>query len=313
MMETTSYEKRLFPNSQFTAFLICILISLLPGIVISVSLFANAFINDIKMKNICDGLPSTDLSQIRIEGYDLNQHITDYKPEVNFCDVTFENGKRNNRYTKDSNVYIGDSPIASIDMPYPVVEYSWDGEIGTETWQKLTIENTPIPDFDNVIERLGKNYALVDFWRGDFGCFVYIDRENNIELRFSLGYSRSYSINDYDEIDMVELTRIDNRTTMEFIKEWNNFGDRFEKIYSGTWVLGIWELPSVLGEINTISMEHQFLYHIEEYFYIPIYFATWTFPLVWAIHKKKRGWTIAACVWYPLWYFFGVLTLLVRQ
>jgi len=100
---------------------------------------------------------------------------------------------------------------------------------------------------------------------------------------------------------------------MEFIKAWNNFGDRFEKIYSGTWVLGIWELPSVLGEINTISMEHQFLYHIEEYFYIPIYFATWTFPLVWAIYKKKRGWTIAACVWYPLWYFFGVLTLLVRQ
>lgn len=265
------------------------------------------------MKNLRDGLPSTDLSQIRIEGYDLNQYITDYKPGINFCDVTFESGEVNTRYSSGTNLYIGDSPIASIDMPYPVVEYSWDGEIGSETWQYLTIGNTPIPDFNNVVKRLGKNYALVDFWRDDFGCFVYIDRENNIELRFSLGYSRNYSITDYDKIYRVELTRIDNRTTMEFFKEWNAFGDRLEKIYSGTWVLSIWELPSVLGEINTYSFEHKFLYHAEEYFYIPIYFFTWTFPLVWAIYKKKRGWTVAAGVWYPLWYFFGFLTLLAQQ
>lgn len=42
--------KRLFSNLRLKAFLICVFISLLPGILISVSLFTNAFYHDISVK-----------------------------------------------------------------------------------------------------------------------------------------------------------------------------------------------------------------------------------------------------------------------
>lgn len=313
MVEITNCAKGRFLNSRFVVFLVCVLISLAIGAVISASLFANAFFHDIKMKNLRDGLPSTDLSQIRIEGYDLNQHITDYKPGVNLCDVTFENGEVNTRHSRDSNLYTGDSHIVSIDMPYPVVEDSLDGEIGTKAWQEFTIENTPMPDFGNIVEALGKNFTLVEFWRDDFGCFVYIDRENSLELRFSLGYTTSFPVDSYDKICKVDLTRIDNRTTMEFIKELNNLGGhQFEKYYTDTTILELCYLPAVLYKISDVSREHQFL-HIGSYFFIPAYFAAWTFPFVWAVHKKRLGWTAAVCVWYLLCYFFGVFIMLMLQ
>ena len=78
----------------------------------------------------------------------------------------------------------GVSPIAIIEMDYPIYDNSWSSDYGRETWGNFTIDAKQIPDFESVIEVLGENYIFVEPSRSTGDYKAYFDRENNIELRF---------------------------------------------------------------------------------------------------------------------------------
>ena len=294
------------------------IICLLPGSIISVSLFINAFLYDVKTQNVRAAVESTNLSQIQIEGYVLGEFITDWDPKENLCTAICESGEKYYRRTDDTMtwanmegvvvgierlsplVFTGNSPIAIIKMEYPVVNRSWSDDKGLETWMGFTINGTSVSDFISALESLGDNHITVEDSRTTVAYTAYFDKENNIELRFN--YSDG-------QVNSLTLMRIDRRSSMEFFVNRNLlFDDNLTDEYYGNQMFDHLELFNICSNISEKFEGKQFLYTPYEYFCIPLYVATWIFPLILAIYRHQGKWMI----WYPFWSMFCWLTLIAH-
>lgn len=136
-----------------------LLLSLLPGVCLSLMLFFNAIYHDIQQYNYRNSLPNTDLSLVRIEGLTID----DNKPYI--C-------KR-----------------------YP----TWD----------LTVDGIPIPNYEAALEVFSAAHNKIQGTRPLQPYSVFLDRPNNIELRFSYDYM--------GRVEQVSMMRIDTRSTLEFL------------------------------------------------------------------------------------------------
>jgi hypothetical protein len=263
-------------------------LSMLPGILISLLLFINALYHDIRQQNERNALPDTDLSAVRIEG----RAIDDDNPRIS--------------------------------MAYPATpKFDWDEDSGKETWRKLTIDGVPMPNYETALEMLGGTHNMMDGTRPLEPYSSFLDRTNNIELRF--GYNPS------GEIHIVSLMRIDSRDTFVFLAQRKllSYDERglpvgagngsvyddaltdYGHVY-GPKLFSHWEPLSIANRINDVFRAKRFLFYIREYFYIPLYGATWVFPLLW-MTKIRSQWGLLFLAWYPLWWIFCGLTYLALQ
>jgi len=278
-----------------------IFISLLPGIIVSLALFINAMFHDVKIQNLRNAIANTDLSQVRIEGYALGIQESKSYAEQKYCTYFNENGIRNRK----------NNSIELIRMDYPIINFalsfnSYDE--GEETWQKFTIKGKSIPDFESAVETLGENFATVEKGRSSniYDYKVFIDRENDLELRFYYSYDGS--------LDSITLMRVDNRSGMEYLHERNElFDDQMSDIFYGIQIFDILSPHYVYICLKWTFLDKRFLYIAAEYFYIPIYFFSWTFPLIWALHKRRIRWSVLVTIWYVVWYLFCNFTFIARQ
>jgi len=270
-------------------FLYIIFLSLLPGVCLSLIMFINALFHDFQQQNYRDSLPDTDLSLVRIE----------------------------DRIIDDSNPYIC--------MGYPATyKFEWDEDSGKETWYNLTVDGVPMPDYETALETLSGTHSWIQGTRPLEPYSVFLDRSNNIELRFS------YDL--YGEVDGVSMMRIDNRSTFAFLTQRKllpydsiglPFGAGADSAYGdavtdyghsyGPKLFSHWEPEGIMSNIFDVLRTNRFLFYLREYFYIPLYGAAWLYPLFLAISKRRLRWILPLIVWYPIWYVFCLFTYLAQQ
>lgn len=280
--------KKYIPE-KMRRFIYILSLSLFPGVCLSIILFSNALYHDIQQQIYRNSLPDTDLSLVRIEG----------------------------RMIDDTNPYIC--------IAYPATyKFNWDEDGGKETWHNLTVDDVPMPSYKTALETLSGTHNMIQGTRPLEPYSVFLDRTNNIELRFS------YDI--VGEVDSVSMMRIDNRSTFDFLTyrkllSYDQIGLPFGAMANSTYgdaltdyghsygpkLFSDWELRGIKNNIIDIFRTNRFLFYLREYFYIPLYGAVWLYPLFWGISKRRLRWILPLIVWYPLWYIFCTLTLLALQ
>jgi hypothetical protein len=313
-----------------------ILLSVAPGLLVAVALFANAVMHDVSWQIRRGALPSTDLSQICIEGYALGDYPTDYNRKINYATIWTENGERYYRrvddtttyvgtnndgtqyeHTKDYEIppYVGGSPIARIRLAYPL-EYGYSGS-PDDTWQLFTVNGVPSQSFEDVMQTLGESY--IDYYgfrshRVYNERYAYIDHEHNLELR--LDYNDYYGA--------IVLIREDKRNTFEWLSRVDTLYDDLTyygnsetqasmKMFSSS------ELVWIIREIGRAFAHYEVLFP-SDYVSLVIFSAVWLLPLflyVRAIRLKKRWirfrWIVPIIVWYFAVEVWGVMMYLASQ
>lgn len=182
----------------------------------------------------------------------------------------------------------------------------------SETYEELTIQGVPVLNFESAVQILGDDYVTIEYSRSFHDYHVFIDRENDLELRFC--YYRTLPI------DRVRLMRIDERSTTEyFFNRSRVYDDNFAFPHHGERINMIYT-QTIFDTIKYTFEDNEFLFAASDYIVFLFYSVSWFFPFIWAVYRTicKRnlrciGWWIGTGVWYFFWYVFCFLTMAVRQ
>jgi len=200
--------------------------------------------------------------------------------------------------------------VASVDLSQ--VEFEPDMDFPKTAFRanevELTIQGVLVSDFDGAVQILGDDYITIEKnSRDSLGYDVYIDRDNNLEFRINM-------------FGMIDLMRIDNRSSMEFLLNRDKFY-RDETRYHNDSDFDMLEPQIIFYQIRNTFKGKNFLYKATDYFILPFYSAAWIFPLLFAVwvivfkRSKKRivGVIISVSTWYLLLRVFCFFTFIARQ